>query len=223
MNSKTKRRMGVVTGIIIMVLIVILAVVGGASSAKTVTIDELAAGDYNGADKKIQVTGNVVADSYSTTDGVLTFSIYDPDGDESVQIEVTYEGAASSTFGNDVTAICTGKMTEDGVLVCSTLVTKCPSKYASGVDALSVDELLDYGDSMIGTMVKVTGVVVDGTLTAAGSGDRFVLADADSGTELAVLFDDALSEEVTDGSVVVLTGSLNDEGKFEATEVALEG
>ena len=37
------------------------------------------------------------------------------------------------------------------------------------------------------------------------------------------MFDGALSDEVTDGTVVVLTGSLSDDGTFDATEVALEG
>jgi D-alanyl-D-alanine carboxypeptidase len=50
-------------------------------------------------------------------------------------------------FENDVTAICTGKKGKDGVLVCSELVTKCPSKYESDEDALSIADLLDYGFS----------------------------------------------------------------------------
>ena len=44
----------------------------------------------------------------------------DPEGDPATHLEVRYDGAASSTFGNDVTAICTGKINEAGVLECST-------------------------------------------------------------------------------------------------------
>ena len=62
-----------------------------------------------------------------------------------------------------------------------------------------------------------------GTLKAAGEGDRFVLVDPENGEELAVEFNDAISEEVKDGSSLVLTGSMNAQGKFSATEVALEG
>jgi len=65
--------------------------------------------------------------------------------------------------------------------------------------------------------------VKDGTLKAAGEGDRFVLVDPENGEELAVEFNDAISEEVKDGSSLVLTGSMNAQGKFSATEVALEG
>ncbi len=83
---------------------------------------------------------------------------------------MSYDGAASSTFGNGVTAICTGKIVEGegGLeLVCSELVTKCPSKYESATDALSVTNLLDYGDSIINTTVKLKGTVKAGTLTSA--------------------------------------------------------
>ena len=50
-----------------------------------------------------------------------------------------YQGAASSTFGDDVTAICTGRVGDDGVLRCSELVTKCPSKYEGAGDEHPAD------------------------------------------------------------------------------------
>ena len=215
MNAKTKRRMVVVTGIIVIVLVVILAVVGGTSSAKTVSVAEAATGSY--ADQKIQVSGNVVENSFATEGNVLTFDIYDPNGDITQQLRVRFEGGVSATFGNDVTAICTGKVGEDGVLNASELVTKCPSKYENATNALTVSQLTGYGDEVVDKPVKV------GTLKAAGEGDRFVLVDPENGEELAVEFNDAISEEVKDGSSLVLTGSMNAQGKFSATEVALEG
>ncbi len=222
MNTRTKRRLWVVTGVIVVVLIVLLAVVGGSSSAKAATVSELVSGEY--ADQKVEVSGNVAPDSFETTGDVLTFEIYDPDGDETQLLAVRYEGGASATFGNNVTAICTGKMNDDGVLNCSELVTKCPSKYENATDALTVEQMLDYGDSIVDTVVKVSGKVQDGSLMPAGSGDRFVLTDAtDSSITVAVLFDDALSEDIADGSSVVLTGTMNPEGKFVASDVALEG
>ncbi|MEY8460378.1 cytochrome c maturation protein CcmE [Eggerthellaceae bacterium 24-137] len=216
-----KKRMIAVSGVIVIVLILVLAFVGGNTAAQTVSIAEAAENPQAG--QKVQVSGNVVQDSYTTADNVLTFKIYDPDGDPSQQLEVRYDGAASSTFGNDVTAICTGKINEAGVLECSELVTKCPSKYENADSALSVSQLVGYGDGVVGNVVKVTGAVKAGTLTAAGAGDRFVLVDAEDGTELPVAFDGALSEEVADGSTLVLTGSIGADGKFAATDVALEG
>ncbi|MCI8366525.1 MAG: cytochrome c maturation protein CcmE [Eggerthellaceae bacterium] len=216
MNAKMKRRLVAVSGIIIVVLILVLAFVGGNSAAKTVSVAEAAEGGYAG--QKVQVSGNVVEDSFSTAGNTLTFEIYDPENEAGAPLKVVYEGAASSTFGNDVTAICTGHMGEDNVLTCSELVTKCPSKYENATDALEVGQLLGYGLDMVGTMVKVTGTVQD--LKAVGQGDRFVITD---GTDvLPVAFDGALSEEVVDGAQVVLTGSLSQDGSFAATDVALQ-
>ena len=157
MNTKTKRRMGMVTGIIVIELIVILAVVGGASSAKAVTVADAVTSDF--ADQKIQVTGNVVENSFETNGNVLTFSIYDPDGDPSQELRVRYDGGVSATFGNDVTAICTGKIEEDGVLHASELVTKCPSKYENASEALTIARLLEYGEEVVDKPVKVAGEV----------------------------------------------------------------
>lgn len=221
MNARMKKRLVVVSGIIVIVLIVVLAVVGSGTAAKTVTVAE--AVESPDAGQKVQVSGNVVADSFSTSDDVLTFKIYDPEGSADQQLEVRYAGAASSTFGNEVTAICTGRIGDDGVLDCSELVTKCPSKYENADSALTVADLLDYGDDIVGKTVKVAGPVVEGTLTAAGQGERFSIMDEESGQQLAVSFDGALSEDVTDGSRVVLTGALSSDGNFAATDVALEG
>lgn len=221
MNAKMKRRLIAVTGIIVMVLVIVLAVVGGSTSAKSVALADAVSGKY--ADQKIQVSGNVVQNSFKTENNVLTFAIYDPDGDAAQQLDVSFAGGVAATFGNDVTAICTGKIDADGMLHASELVTKCPSKYENASDALGVAQLIDYGQSVLDKPVKITGTVKEGTLTAAGQGDRFVLVDAEGGSEIAVLFDDALSEEIKDGTTLVLTGSLNADEKFHATDVALEG
>jgi len=220
MNAKMKKRMIAVSGVIIIVLILVLAFVGG-TAATTMSIAEAAENPQAG--QKVQVSGNVVQDSFSTSNDVLTFKIYDPEGDPATQLEVRYDGAASSTFGNDVTAICTGKINDAGVLECSELVTKCPSKYENADSALTVEQLLGYGESVYGKVVKVAGSVGAGSLKAAGQGDRFILVDTEAGDSVPVVFEGALSDEVAEGSTVVLTGSLGDDGKFAATDVALEG
>ena len=221
MNSRMKKRLVVVTGVIIMVIVVVLAVVGGGSAAQTVTVAQAASGDF--IEKRVQVSGNVVENSFKTTGNVLTFDIVDPTGDSGVLLPVSYDGGVAATFGNDVTAICTGKIDKDGVLRASELVTKCPSKYESSSDALSVARLLEYGTSVLDKPVKVTGLVKTGTLTAAGSDERFVLVDADGTGEISVIYAGALSEEVKDGAALVLTGSVGDNKKFTATDVALKG
>jgi len=221
MNKKMKKRLGVVSGVVVIVLILTLAIVGGNTAAKTASVAEAASGNLG--DQKVQVSGNVVDNSFTTEGNVLTFSMYDPEGDPSTHLVVRYDGSASATFGNDVTAICTGRIGADGVLVATEMVTKCPSKYENADSALGVVQLLGYGDEVVGTVVKVSGPVKAGTLVAAGQGDRFVIADAaDASAELPVLYSGALSEEVADGAIVVLTGSMTADGKFAATDVALE-
>lgn len=221
MNAKMKKRMIAVSGVIVIVLILVLAFVGGNTAATTMSIAEAAENPQAG--QKVQVSGNVVQDSFSTSNDVFTFKIYDPEGDPATQLEVRYDGAASSTFGNDVTAICTGKINDAGVLECSELVTKCPSKYENADSALTVEQLLGYGESVYGNVVKVAGSVGAGSLKAAGQGDRFILVDAETGDSMPVVFEGALSDGIADGSAVVLTGSLGADGKFAATDVALEG
>ena len=221
MNAKMKKRMIAVSGVIVIVLILVLAFVGGNTAATTMSIAEAAENPQAG--QKVQVSGNVVQDSFSTSNDVLTFKIYDPEGDPATQLEVRYDGAASSTFGNDVTAICTGKINDAGVLEGSELVTKCPSKYENADSALTVEQLLGYGESVYGNVVKVAGSVGAGSLKAAGQGDRFILVDAETGDSMPVVFEGALSDGIADGSAVVLTGSLGADGKFAATDVALEG
>jgi len=221
MNKKMKKRLGVVSGVVVITLILTLAIVGGNTAAKSVSVAEAAAGSM--ANQKIQVSGNVVDNSFSTEGNVLTFRIYDPEGDPGTELAVRYEGAASATFGNDVTAICTGRVGSDGVLTATEMVTKCPSKYENADAALGVAQLIGYGDEVVGTVVKVSGPVKAGTLVAAGQGDRFVIVDADDANAgLPVLYDGALSDEVSDGAVVVVTGFMTNDGKFSASDVALE-
>lgn len=222
MNAKAKQRLIVVTGIIVVLMAIVLAVVGGGASAKAISIAEAASGDY--ANQRVEVSGSVVHNSFSTTDDILSFAIYDPE-DETSTVQVRYEGGVSATFGNDVTAICTGKMDEAGILQCSELVTKCPSKYESGTEALTVERFLGYEQQILDTTVKLKGLVQAGSQNAAGTGDRFIVGDTLGAADVvSVVFDGALSDEtVADGATVVLTGNLADDGKFHATYVALEG
>lgn len=223
MNSKTKRRMGVVTGVIVIVLIAVLAIVGGNTAARSVSIAEAV---ELPDDTKIQVSGNVVENSYDIQGNSITFSIYDPEADPSASnaMKVRYDGGVAATFGNNVTAICTGKKDASGTLNCSELVTKCPSKYENAEGALTIDNLLGYGESVIAKPVKIVGIIEEGTLSGIDADKRFVLVDAESGSTLGVLYDGAIPDGAQEGSTVVLTGSLDaDRATFAATDVALNG
>lgn len=221
MNKKMKRRLAVVSGVIVIVLILVLAIVSGGNAAKSVTIAELSASSYE--NQKVQVSGAVVDNSFSTANGTLSFDIYDPEDASATPLHVTYDKGTSSTFGNGVTAICTGKIDSSGTLVCTELVTKCPSKYESATDALSVEQLLGYGDKVANKTVKVTGVIKAGSLTDATSDTRMVITDDGASDELKVSYDGALADTVADGTTVVVTGSLQSDGTFAATDVAEQG
>lgn len=222
MAKNMKTRMIAVGGIIVIVLILAVAIIGGSSSAKVVSVDEAAAGNLG--DAKLQVSGIVVDNSYEVdTDGVLTFDVCDENGGTST-LHVSFDKGVSATFGNGITAICTGRMDGNGTLVCSELITKCPSKYENATDALGVSQILGYGDTMIGKTAKITGLVAEGTLADATNDIRLVLVDADDATvTVNVRFAGALSDEIADGSSLVVMGALADDGTFLATGVALEG
>jgi cytochrome c-type biogenesis protein CcmE len=256
-NNRLRRRLVVVTGVIVIVIVVVLAVVGAATGYETITVAQATSGSFNGS--RVQVTGKVVDNSYSLDGDVLSFLIYedadgadttgaentsaitgaatDATGENTGALKVVYDKGFSATFGNQVEAICTGTIGADGVLKCTELVTKCPSKYESSVDALTVSQLLSYDAQIIDKPVKVIGKLKAGTLATVGKGDRFVIIDVnEAGTdgtagtattigsnELPVRYDGALSDEIQDNITLVLTGSLNASGRFEATDVALKG
>lgn len=223
MNSKLKRRLTALTGIIVIVLIVVLAIVGGATSAKRVSVAEASSDTY--IDKKIQVEGHVVDNSFTINGNVLEFSIYDKQTDLRAQhtLRVRYEGGVSSTFGNDVIAICTGRMDEQQILHCATLVTKCPSKYENSTDALSVSRLLKYGKVVQDKPVRLTGDVKENSLQPVDANYRFVLVDPATKEEINVKFKGALSENIKAGTTLVITGALTAELDFNATDVAMKG
>ena len=218
-SSSKKTRYAVVGGIVVIVLIAAAAFLSTGTVATAMSVGEAAADASSG--KKVEVTGNVVDDSYKISGDTLDFSIYDPDN-LSTTLQVRYDRGVSATFGNGVTAICTGTL-EDGVLRCTQLVTKCPSKYETASNALSVSQLQGYGDAILSKNVKVAGVLAAGTLKGVDESPRLVLADVDAeGEQLPVRYSGALSEQVAEGATLVVTGALQQDGSFEATQVALE-
>lgn len=219
MNTQLKRRLFVVSGVIVVVLIVVLAIVAGSAGYQSVNVAQ--ALESSQRDTRVQVSGQVVTDSYSIDGTTLSFAIYDPEGNPKDQLSVIYDGGVSATFGNQVTAICTGRINNEGVLECTELVTKCPSKYETATDALSVSQLIGYGTSIEGKPLKVTGAVKTGSLGSVDQDERFILLDEVTDEGLPVLFSGALPDSIGDNTVLVVTGSLNSNGQLEATDVAI--
>lgn len=209
----------VVAGIIVIVVIVLLAVLGAGNAAKVMGVSEAVSNSQGEA--KVQVSGTVVDNSYTVDEkGVLTFEIADEDATKPGTLKVSYDKGVSATFGNGITAICTGRIDADGVLQCTELVTKCPSKYENASSALTVDQLLGYGDSMIDKTAKVSGKIQAGSLADATAKTRFAIEEG--GKTLSVSFTGAIPDNVAEGKSVVVTGALQKDGTFLASSVALE-
>ena len=217
MNNAAKKRLMVVGIVIVAVAIVLFTVVGSNATATTLTVDQAVSGEYDG--KKIQVSGSVVQDSYTTEGSTARFSIAGEDSSTN-ELKVSYNGAIPSSFGNGVTAICTGRL-ENGVLTCTELATKCPSKYASAEGAVTANIMLATPASYVGQQVKLAGYVAEGSLAGIDAEVRFIVTS--QGSALDVAYDGALPEGMEDGTAVVVTGVLDESGKlFVASDVAVD-
>ena len=215
MNKSAKRRLVVVGGIVVIAMLVIVAIAGSGGSASSLSIADVLGGNYNG--KKVQVSGAVVADSLTSEGSTAVFKIA-PEGvdaaDSEQALTVQYNGALPATFGTGVGAICTG--TVDGkTLEASEMVTKCPSKYESAEGSLTVKGLLDQQDSMMFKDTKVCGYV-KGEINDAQADFRFTIES--QGETLKVVYDGGLDEAITDGTALVISGHLDSDGVFVATE-----
>ena len=217
MNKAAKKRLVIVGLIIAVVAAVLFAVVGSGGAASSLSVAQAATGEYNG--KKVQVAGAVVNDSYTTQGSSAVFRIVD-DADPNATIEVVYTGTMPATFGNGVTAICTGVL-QDGSLACNTLVTKCPSKYESAEGAVTASTLLANAGAYVGVDIKLAGYVTEGSIASIDAPVRFVLNS--QGASVDIAYDGALPDGMEDGSAVIVTGSLEENGTtFAATDVALD-
>ena len=225
MDKKLKNRLIPVIGAVIIVGVIVAFVVGGNSMARTVLVSE--APQFSDG-QKIMVSGDVVRNSFVLEDGVLTFELFDSENDPSgtTVLPVRYEGAVPEAFGNEIRIICGGSLDKEGVLVSNEILAKCPPKYEKIAEALTIAELLDYGNRVIGKPVKVAGTIKDGTLDSSDATEtRFVLADAaagdDASGQLKVRCTVALPDKAAEGSNVILLGLLCDDGDFLATQAKL--
>lgn len=222
MNKRARQRL---IGVTVLVLIVVAALIFGASrgvgaGAYRKSVSEVLSDDAL-VGKQVQVQGPVVAGSWTPGAKPLSFEIRQMDDDNGPTLKVIWDGPVPSAFGDGTIAIVTGMVDDKKVVTAKTLITQCPSKYASATDALTVDALLK--SELTGKPVAITGYVVNGSVKPAGSGARFVVGTMAAGGEtIDIMWDGALPQGVTDGAKVVIKGSLTEQGTFEATEVALD-
>jgi cytochrome c-type biogenesis protein CcmE len=223
-NKRARQRL---IGVTIIVLIVVAALIFGASTtgaggAYKKTVSEIV-GDKALVGKQVQVQGPVVKGSWKPGAKPFVFSISDAASPNAEPLKVIWDRPVPSAFGDGTTAIVTGIVGEDGSVTAKTLITQCPSKYASATGALTVTELLKADMQNASATFHVTGYVVNGTILPAGGAERFSVGTTSAGIEkVAVAYDGALPQGMVDGSKVVISGSLGDDGVFLATDVAID-
>lgn len=225
MNKRARTRLIGVTAIILIAIVAGVIYSANKQGSTPVTV-AAATKDSSLVGKRVKVDGTVIPGSWNKQSNPMKFTVRDESDSAGTgaTLKIVYTGAAPSTFGDGVVAIVTGTMGQDGVLTGGEMITKCPSKYASATGALPVGDLLGKGASLVGKPVKATGYVKPGSIAAVGAGDRFVVADKADGTgqTVGVQFSGALPAGMKDGSLVVISGELDQGGKFVATSVALD-
>jgi cytochrome c-type biogenesis protein CcmE len=223
-NKRAQNRLIGVTAIILIGVAAIFFGLGGKQAAYYRTVKEISS-DAALKGERVKAGGLVAPGSWDKKSNPMTFVIRDESDSKGTgpTVKVVYNGSVPSTFGDGVTAIVTGELGADGTINADEMITKCPSKYESATGALPVADLVGKGQTMVGKTVKATGFVKAGTIAAPGGDVRFVVtATAEGGTEVGIVYEGALPSGMVDGSQVVLTGAIEADGNFVATDVSLE-
>jgi cytochrome c-type biogenesis protein CcmE len=215
------RLIGVTAIILIVVGAILVSTSNKAAAYQTVT--QIAKGGAKAGDR-VKVGGAVVAGSWDKQSNPMKFTIREENDSagKGATLKVVYSGTAPNTFGDGVVAIVTGTLTSGGVVEANEMITKCPSKYQSATGAIPVQELFS-GQSLVGKAnLQTIGYVKAGSLSS-NPAQRFVLTGKADGTgkTVNVKFSGALPDVVKDGAKVIVTGKLESDTLFNATEVAL--
>ena len=223
MNKRARMRLIGVTAIVLIAIIAIIAGAGSKQGAYYKTVKDVAQ-DASLVGERVRVGGAVVTGSWDKKSNPMRFAIRE-EGDQSANgptIKVVYNGTVPSTFGDGVVAIVTGELSKDGTIQSNDMITKCPSKYQSATGALSVNDLVSGGTDLTGKSVKVTGYVT-GEINPPGGDVRFVISQSagGGGKTVKIFYDGAVPAGIADGKQVVVGGSLDTSGVFDAVSVSL--
>lgn len=219
-NKRARNRLIGVTAIIVIIALAVVVSTGSDDGAFNRTVEQVA-DNPEIVGERISVSGAVVAGSWNRESSPMVFDIRDEGSADGPVVTVRYSGGVPSTFGDGVVAIIKGTIGDDGVLESADMITKCPSKYETAKGALTVDSITGGGDNLVGTTVKMQGFVVKDSIQAIGGDQRFVVATEDGSAEIGIAWNGALPEGMDTGSQVVITGALEDDGLFAASDVAI--
>jgi cytochrome c-type biogenesis protein CcmE len=124
-----RKQLKFAVGSVVIVLTLSYLAYSGYQESKTYyqTVPELYAMKDNAYDKRLQVSGDVIAGSIQRDGKIVTFVI----GAEPQTLQVKYVGKdpLPDTLIDRATAMATGRMGRDGVFVADSMLAKCASKY----------------------------------------------------------------------------------------------
>ncbi len=127
MNRKSRTRLLIATGVIVVVFVIGVVFLVQKQGAYYRQVGELTTGQYDG--KNVKVGGRVVDGTIDRDAGGVHFTIQDLTG-ASDTVKVTYSGQMPGAFEDGVDVVIVGKYAAaDGVVAADELQTKCPSKY----------------------------------------------------------------------------------------------
>ncbi|MHB8841328.1 MAG: cytochrome c maturation protein CcmE [Candidatus Aquicultor sp.] len=128
-DSKSKTRLLIVTGILLVVIGVMIwqSLGSGASVSYYKAIAEVTR-DSSFVGKNINVGGQVKEGSVVTKGHTCTFTIFDQNN-KNLEMTVEYSKQLPSTFGPGINVVAEGKLLSKGKIVANSVITKCPSKY----------------------------------------------------------------------------------------------
>jgi cytochrome c-type biogenesis protein CcmE len=132
-NKKSRTRLLIATGVIVVVFVVGIVFLVQKQGAYYRQVSDLTTGQYDG--KNVKVGGKVLGGTINRDAGGIHFTIQDLTGKTNT-VKVTYSGQMPNTFNSGVDVVVVGKYAAtDGTITADQLQTKCPSKYKGQASA----------------------------------------------------------------------------------------
>jgi cytochrome c-type biogenesis protein CcmE len=127
LNKKSRTRLLVATGVIVVVFIIGVVFLVQKQGAYYRQVSDLTTGQYDG--KNVKVGGKVLDGTIKRDSSGVRFTIQDLTGKQGT-VNVLYSGQMPNTFDAGVDVVVIGKYASNGALITADqLQTKCPSKY----------------------------------------------------------------------------------------------
>jgi len=223
MNARARTRVIGLSAVLVILAVAALVFFLFNGSSLSLTVDRLYNSENRYVGETIQLSGTVASGSWDRTANPMVFKAFDEESDSGHEVTVIFEGVPPANFGDGTGIIVTGMVEEGHVIRSSQMVTVCPSRYETSDNTLPVYALFDMESEldMSGIPVRVSARVVNGSITPPGEDIRLTVHDIENPTiEMPVRFSGGLADTVQDGTPVVLTGHLNEDGTFDAEVVA---